>query len=122
MENRVRPYRPRDGQAHRAGLGDGGLDLAALLVAEEAVLAAMRVETRDRQLAREAEVREGPMAALEVIDETRLRDEVAGLAERHVPRKKEDPEAQGLEHRERIVDARDRAEHLRVADVGNSGR
>src|SRR5208283_3145338 len=86
MEDRIRPHRPRDGDPARASLGDRGLYLAALLVAEEAVLAAVRIEAGDDEIPVEAEAPEGGMAASDVVDKASFSDELAGLAQRDVPR------------------------------------
>ena len=58
MEDRIGPDRPGDGDSARARLGDGGDYLAALLVAEEAVLAAMRIEARHDDFPDQAQARE----------------------------------------------------------------
>ncbi len=121
MEHRVGADGADDPEAASLRLGDGRLHFPDLLVAEQAMLPAMGVEARDRQLAAEAKLVHRLVAALDVVEQPLLGHQIAGFPQRDVTAEEKHPQPERFEHGERIVRPGQAGQHLGMPDVGHAG-
>ena len=125
LEHGVGAERPVGGDPRRPRRGDRRADDVTLLVAEEAVLAGMRVEAGHGELGRgDAELAQGGIGGGDDRADPRPRDEVDRPAQADMQRRMDDARVVEAQHEEGIVRRHAGAarDERRIAVEGNPGR